>query len=81
MAVLGESDRAEVWAEYMRDGDGAPTITKAQLRAVVNAIDDWVDANATSFNTAIPQPQRSELTTKQKAALLVYVVIRRHLVT
>jgi hypothetical protein len=81
MAALSENDRAGVWAEYMREGDGSPTITKAQLRAVVDAIDDWVEANATSFNSAIPQPQRGELTTKQKAALLVYVVARRHLVT
>jgi hypothetical protein len=81
MAALSESDRAAVWADYMRRGDGATGCLKAQLRSVIDAIDDWVDANATSFNNAIPQPMRGTLTTKQKAALLVYVVVRRHLVT
>ena len=81
MAVLGESDRAGVWAEYMRSGDGATGITKPELRAVINAADDWAEANAASFNSAIPQPQRGLLTSRQKAAILMFVIDRRHKVT
>jgi hypothetical protein len=81
MAALSENDRIAVWSSYMRSGDGATGCLKAQLRAVIDAVDDWVEANAASFNSAIPQPMRGTLTTKQKAAILVFVVIRRHLVS
>ncbi len=80
MAVLSDADRFAIWAQYMRDSgavrDPLP-LSKVDLRAAVNAIDVWVDSNLTAFNTAIPQPARSALTTKQKANLLLYVVKRR----
>lgn len=79
MAVLSESDRQGVFAGVNRD---PPTIqglgiTKAELRAAVDAVDQWIDDNASAFNTAIPQPARGALTAKQKASLLVHVVRRR----
>lgn len=80
MAVLANADRAAVWAQVMRDLSDvreACNASKAELRAVVDAIDDWVDANAASFNSAIPQPQRANLTAQQKARLLMAVVARR----
>ena len=43
----------------------------------MNAIDDWVQANAAAFNTAIPQPARGTLTAKQKVQLLFHVVSKR----
>jgi predicted metalloprotease len=80
MAVLSDQDRFDVWADFMRSArdnlENIP-ISKADLRAAVNAADQWADDNATSFNTAIPQPARSALTAKQKARLLVWVVRRR----
>lgn len=81
MAALSENDRASAWAEYMRTGDGATGITKAQLRAVVDAIDDWIDVNSTGFNNAIPQPQRGLLSTKQKVSIFMRVLRFRYLVT
>jgi hypothetical protein len=80
MAVLSDNDRAVLWAEAMRlmsDAREPCGITKQDLRAALNAIDAWVDANAGAFNTAIPQPARSSLTTAQKARLLMIVVRRR----
>lgn len=77
MAVLVEEDRVDVWARYMRENDGVATVNKPDLRAAVDAIDDWVNANAASFNTAIPQPARGALTAKQKARLLMMVVKKR----
>lgn len=79
MAVLSEGDRAALSQDVNRD---PPTIqglaiTRAQLRAAIDAIDDWVDANVTAFNQAIPQPARSALTARQKASLLLYIVRRR----
>ncbi len=81
MAVLSDTDRAELWAEFMRSPqhmfNGAGSITKAQLRAAIDAADDWADANASAYNTAIPQPARSALSSKQKAAILMFVIDRR----
>lgn len=82
MAVLPDLDRKDVWANLMRqwsrDGESIG-VTKNDLRAAVDAIDQWLDDNAAAANSAIPQPARGALTTKQKALLLQYVVQRRYL--
>lgn len=52
-------------------------LTKDQLVEVVGAADDWLEANAASFNAALPQPQRGTLTIPQKAALLSLVALAR----
>lgn len=79
MAALSDNDRAALHAEFMRARDNVLGlgITKAELRAAVNAADDWADANAAAFNTAIPQPARSGMTTKHKTLLLSYVILKR----
>lgn len=84
MAVLPDADRKEIYANWMREISGrreAVNITKPDLRAAFNAIDDWVDNNTSSFNTAIPLPARTSLTAKQKAELLLYVINKRWEVT
>jgi len=84
MAVLSEQNRAAVWADFMRDESSAHNsigITKADLRAAFNAADDWAEANATSFNSALPQPARGALTARQKAKLLAMVLFQRYGVT
>jgi len=77
MAVLSEQDRLTAWAEFMREG--GVSITKADLRAAVDALDDWFDANAATLNTALPLAARNGLTTTQKARLLRAVIARRYL--
>lgn len=79
MAVLAEQDRFDIWAEYMRDkAVGAmAALTKPQLRAAVDAADDWANSNAAAFNTALPVAARNALTGPQKALLLVYVITKR----
>lgn len=81
MATLSSNDRAEAWAELMQEWSNAResvALTKADLRAAVDAIDTWLNDNAASANTAIPQPARSALTTTQKALLLMHVVRKRY---
>lgn len=56
----------------------ACAVTKADLLAAVNAVDDWIDANAVAFNQAIPQPARGALTATQKAELLYRVAMKRY---
>lgn len=77
MAVLSDNDRFACWRELMQKSGLLGALTKAELRAAVNAIDDWVDANAAAFNTAIPQPARAVLTSKQKALILMLVTDKR----
>lgn len=80
MAVLQDSDRFDVWASIMREfseNHDSISLTKAELRAAVDAIDDWVNTNAASFNSAIPQPARGSLTALQKSRLLMLVVMKR----
>lgn len=81
MAVLANPDRAALDQAFQsgvsarRELFGA--LTKSDVRTAINAVDDWVDANAASFNSAIPQPARAQLTARQKAELLMAVVRRR----
>lgn len=80
MAVLTNADRAEVHAEMSGDfsRERIPcSLTKAEVRAAINAADDWVDANAASYNTALPQPARGALSSSDKARLLMRVITKR----
>ena len=84
MAVLTNADRRAIWRRYMSDASDLHeeyVLTKDELRSGVDAIDDWVNSNASSFNTAIPQPARGALSARQKAGLLTQVVKRRFEVT
>ena len=56
-------------------------LTKPEFLAAVNAVDAWVDLNASAFNLAIPQPARGVLTARQKAELLYRVALKRYQVS
>lgn len=79
MAALDATGRARVWAQAMRQPElGALTgLTKPDLRAAVDAIDDWIEANQAAINTAIPQPARAAMTLAQKTLLFCWVAERR----
>lgn len=77
MAVMSAQDRARTAAQWARDNLEDLGVTKAELRAAVDATDAWIDANATSFNSTLPQPARGTLTATQKTLLFVYVAMRR----
>jgi hypothetical protein len=80
MAVLTDENRIAVWAKYMEDVSSDRTsigISKVDLRAAINGVDDWVNDNAVSFNNAFPEPSKSALTNKEKAAILFRVVNKR----
>lgn len=81
MAVLDATSRARALAQLMRDLPAAlrpwGAVTKPDLAAAVAATDSWIDSNAASFNTALPQPARNQLTAAQKTYLFCYVAMRR----
>ena len=79
MAALTQAERDRVARWIQRDPNlGSCSFTKPQLAAAVNAADDWADANAAEFNTALPAAFRNSATAGQKALLLAYVIARRH---
>jgi hypothetical protein len=75
--ALDSTNRALVGAQFMRENAEAATYSKAELAAAVAAADDWADANAAAYNTALPAGFRTKATTAQKAALLCFVIQRR----
>lgn len=80
MAALSDNDRADIAAQFNRDNSEAMgALTKPQIRAVVDALDDFLNTNAAAINAAIPTPQRTTLTTPQKARLFGLVVRKRYL--
>lgn len=82
MAVLPDADRFATWADLMADmsRDRDPVaITKADLRAAVDAIDGFLNTNATAINNALPTAAKNGLTTAQKARLLNAVIRRRYI--
>ncbi len=80
MAVLTPAQRIAVRSELaqavsdLRESIG---VTKDDLLAAVNAIDQWIDDNKLALNNAIPQPARGALTAAQKARLFMLVARAR----
>ncbi len=80
MAALDDTARVALWADFMRQASSTRVdlaLTKSQLRAAVDATDDWIEANQGSFNAALPQPARSVLTAKDKTKLFMAVAGKR----
>lgn len=83
MAVLSDQDRLEGCSEYTsalsRLRDTITGLTKADVRAAFNALDQYLHDNAVAINSTIPQPARSNLTSAQKAGLMKVVIDKRYL--
>lgn len=82
MANMSDADRAAVHAEFMSQVSAAhepfaAPLTKPDVRAAVDGIDQWLTDNASAGNQAIPQPARSGLTAAQKARMQSLIVLRR----
>jgi hypothetical protein len=78
MAVLSEADRQTVYERFMQQAQGPIPILKPDVRAAVNALDDWYNANAASANQALPPAARSGLTQADKALLSNLIVTQRY---
>ncbi len=82
MALLDEANRSRVWGHVLRKLALAG-LTKADVRAAVDATDAWIDsaqgatAPATGYNSALPQPFRGTANADQKTVLFCYVAMRR----
>jgi hypothetical protein len=81
MAVLLGSERARARSDFtmlLMAATEEISLTRPELQAAIDATDAWIDANAASFNAALPLPARAALTTKQKARLFMAVAKRRY---
>ncbi|MFD9069179.1 hypothetical protein [Streptomyces lasiicapitis] len=74
---LDPTNRQRVLAAFMRDMRAPCPVTKTDLVAAIAAVDDWIDINQASYNTALPQPFRGAASAELKAELLAFVVMRR----
>lgn len=77
MTVLDSTQRTAVRDFFMREKVGPDGVNKTQLAEVVAAVDQWVEDNTTSYNNAIPQPQRGNMSATHKTLVLCYVVMKR----
>lgn len=80
-ASLPDADRHEVYADLMRLQSAelihTGAITKSQMRAAVDATDQWISDNSTSYNNSLPLIVRNTLSNKEKARLFLVVAKRR----
>jgi hypothetical protein len=78
MAVLTSEQREAVWEKLMRDFVGETALTKSNMRAAVDATDNWIDANAMAYRNSVPEPARTGLTSRQLVLLFLYVAAKRY---
>ena len=78
--MLTEAERAGLWERAMREasvGRESLALTKAELRAAIDASDAWIEQSAVAFQQALPARARAGLTARQKARVLLLVARRR----
>lgn len=80
MAELSTEDRKRIWRGLMRYWSNLWTelaLSKDDLQAAVNATDTWIEDNQVSFNQALPQAARDNLSLAQKTLLFCAVAAMR----
>ncbi|WP_157251120.1 hypothetical protein [Nonomuraea typhae] len=77
MAVLSALARARTAAQWMRENKEVCTFSKTDLRAAIDAADDWLEAKLPEYNLALPAAFRSAASPDQKAWVLAFVLWRR----
>ena len=78
MALLTDQQRAEVTAAFMQQAAGPLSVLKMDIRAAVDGLDSWYDANAAAANQALPQPARAALSLEDKALMSTLIVNERY---
>lgn len=75
MATLDTTTRQAIRDYLMRRfGYG---ITKADLRAAIDATDSWIDGNSAAFNATLPAAAQAGLSLTQKTVLFCFVALKR----
>ena len=80
MAVLAEAERNAIHHEIMREQSSRRESLKLlspELRAGINAIDDWVEVKFLDFNSSLPLSVRTNMTKMQKFEAFAKVVNKK----
>jgi len=79
---MSDTDRARVWRGLMRawsaQHETVPNNLKADIRAAVDAMDTFLNDNASTVNNALPTAFKNNATNAQKAMLLACVALARY---
>jgi len=86
MAVLDATDRQRIWRGLMRwlskqYRDEKPSYlqpSKTEWYQAIVAADNWAEAAAPSYVSALPEPVRTQAPANIKALLLICVLIMRY---
>lgn len=81
MALMLDADRIEVRreiGEILSIARQEISINKTELKAAVDAIDQYLSDNAVTINNTLPAIAQANLTKQQKAMLMAYVALRRY---
>jgi 5-methylthioribose kinase len=84
MAVLLDAIRKEIWSDFMEECSSLwekLDLNKNEIKAAVDATDQWLEDNDISYNNALPAAAKNNLNKKQKARLLMKVIRLRYEVT
>ena len=80
MAVLTDQQRIDVrrsFSQALSDIFEPLGLTKAEIKAAVNATDQWISDNKAAFNAALPEPAKSLLNASQKTRMFTLVAEKR----
>jgi hypothetical protein len=79
--ALSQADRQSTAREWIREAferlGGTATLTTDEIRAAIDAIDDFLDNNQAAINSAFPLPFRTTATLPQKALVVAFVAMKR----
>ena len=80
MALTAE-ELDDIWARYQRitSRAGINVVTsKADLRTAVESTETWIAANEASYNTALPEPYKTDAGAQEKALMLSLVTSKKY---
>ena len=80
MTVLASGVRTQVWRGLMRYWSNLRTpvaVNKFELRAAIDATDQWIEDNVPSYNNALPTEAKNNLTQIQKTMLFCIIATMR----
>ena len=64
--------------QILSDAREEITITKSDLKAAVDSLDDYLNDNQVDINNALPAAAKAGLTKQQKAIVMAYVTLKRY---
>ena len=81
MAELTTVDRRRIWRGLMRYWSNVRetlgAFSKSDLLEAVNDTDAWIDDNQVSYNSALPNPFKTQATEAQKTLLFCATTLMR----